>query len=78
MTSPRWWANSNVLVTGNIVAVSASLPSHASTATRNPAGVSQQARGGLRIQTPFLGKPQLAISAAGVGFEVQRGHVAQH
>ncbi len=78
VTSLRRWTDSNAQVTGDTVAVWASLPSHASTATRNPAGVRKQAKSGLRVQAPFLGKPRLAESATGVGFEVQRGHVEQH
>jgi hypothetical protein len=78
MTWPSWWADSNALVTDVILVGSALWPSHASMATRNPACVSQQAKSGLRVPAPFLGKPRLAESATGIDFEVQRGHVKQH
>ena len=55
VTSVRWWAALNALITGSIVAVSALLPSNASTAQREPGCVGEQPDGDLRIQAAFLG-----------------------
>ena len=64
-------------MTGSIVAVSALLPSNASTASGNP-GVGEQPDGDLRFQAAFLGESRLTEAVAGIGFEVQRRHVVKH
>ena len=45
---------------------------------REPGGVGEQPDGDLRFQAAFLGEPGLAEPVAGVGLEVQRGHVVEH
>ena len=78
VTSVSWWAALNALITGSMVAVSALLPSKASTVSGNPRGVGEQPDRDLRVQAAFLGESGLAEPVTGIGFEVQRGHVVEH
>jgi hypothetical protein len=45
---------------------------------REPGRVGEQPDGDLRLQSAFLGEPGLAEPVAGIGLEVQGGHVIQH
>ena len=45
---------------------------------REPGGVGQQPDGDLRFEAAFLGEPGLTEPVAGVGLEVQGGHVVEH
>jgi hypothetical protein len=45
---------------------------------REPGRVGEQPDGDLRLQPAFLGEPGLAEPVAGIGLEVQGGHVIQH
>ncbi len=78
VTSVSWWAVLKALMTGSMVAVSALLPSNASTASGNPVASVKQPDGDLRFQAALLGEPGLTEPVTGIGFEVQRGHVEEH
>jgi hypothetical protein len=45
---------------------------------REPGRVGEQTEGDLRLQPTFLGEPRLPEPVAGVGLEVQGGHVVEH
>src|SRR5271167_408017 len=78
VTSVNWWAVLNALMTTSMVAVSALLPSKASTASGKPGGVGEQTDGDLRFEFAFLGEAGLTESVTSIGFEVQRGDVVEH
>ena len=78
VTSGRWCAAMNASMTGSMVLVSALFPSKALNHQREPVCVGEQPDGDLRLQPPLLGEPGLAEPVAGVGLEVQRGHVVEH
>lgn len=78
VTSRSRWAVMNARIVGSMVAVSARLPSNASTASGNPEASVSRPMGDLRLEAPLLGEARLAEPVAGVGLEVQGGHVVQH
>ena len=77
VTSGRSWAAMNDSMTGSIVLVSALLPFERGDHEREPVLAGEQADGDLRLQPPLLGEARLAEPVAGVGLEIQRGHVVK-
>ena len=78
VTSDSWWAALKALITGSIVAVSALLPSNASTVSGNPAASVSSPRVICGSRRRLLGEPGLTEPVTGIGLEVQRRDVEQH
>ena len=72
VTSVSWWAVLKALMTGSMVAVSALLPSNASTVSGNPVASVNSPRVICGSRRRSLREPGLTESVAGIGFEVQR------
>jgi hypothetical protein len=78
VTSVSAWALMNAMMVGSIVAVSARLPSNASTISGNPAASVSSPIVICGSRRRSLREPRLAEPLGGVGLEVQRGHVVEH
>src|SRR6478735_256719 len=67
----------NACSVGSMVAVSALLPSNASTREREPGRVCQQSDLDLRLEAAFLGEPGFAEPVTSIVLEVERRHLIQ-